>query len=180
MATLAIDASLYCSGYAVMGRDATLLSLGRHFTTRCKKTPEEEDRIFDIYTFFDSLIEAIPYIDRVAMEAQYVGKNAKTSMILSRVRGSLIILCKLRGLSLVLYEPSEIKKCICGDGKGNADKFAVYEGIRALYAEEDLVNELLPAGGCVDAHNKAKNDDISDALAVAHTDLLQRKLVMSG
>lgn len=179
MATLAIDASLYCSGYAVMRRDGHLISLGRHFTTRCKKTPREEDRIFDIFNYFQYMIRAIPEIDRVAMEAQYVGKNAKTSMILSRVRGALIILCKIHGLPLVLYEPSEIKKCVCGDGKGNADKFAVYEGVRALYAGDELVDGYLPEGGCVDAHSKAKNDDISDALAVAHTDLLQRKLVMS-
>jgi crossover junction endodeoxyribonuclease RuvC len=174
MRALAIDPSLASSGFAVINPDGTLYTAGKFTTSDCKATPNEQERLKAIYDFFSHLID-VTGASVLVMEEQYVGKNALTAMKLSRVRGILMLLAAQKGLKLITFKPSVIKHAVCGPKKGNASKEEVYNAVRALYAEKDpQLDSMLPEGGMKDS-GKQKNDDISDAIAIAHTYVLYQE-----
>lgn len=157
---LGIDPSVACSGYALIKGDE-VFDLGKLITD---KDFAESVRLDEIYKFFKHLVE-ISRPDIVAMEDQFMGPNPQTSLYLARARGVAMMACYHGGANVVVYAPTEIKRVATGGGK--ADKKAVQEGILNIYSNSVLVQNEFANG--VKTSGKLKNDDISDALAVAHT-----------
>ncbi len=85
-------------------------------------------------------------IDVVAIEEGYLGKNAYSMDLLSKIRGVVVGFFVLKGIDLFFYSPSKIKKSITGNG--NASKEQVLRSLKLLlnlkgdisYDESDAIS----------------------------------------
>lgn len=158
---LGLDPSLSSTGYCIMNEEQEIATLGKIVTKVNKKTPTEEDRLFVICDTLDKLIKEHG-VTRVALEAQFLHKNPKTTMILSRLRGALGYMLKVNSCTIEHFPPSSVRKILMDDG--SADKEEVAQYIQDKYKDSKYVVEL---GEFCDRNCKAKNSDIYDAIAVA-------------
>jgi crossover junction endodeoxyribonuclease RuvC len=159
-----VDAALANTGLAILHSGSSVVSyLGKIKTAKCKATPDESSRLKQIFNEFQQfLIFFQP--DVVVVENQYVGFNPSTGMALSRVRGVIQLACALSSIPFYTLQPNQIKLTVTGIG--NAKKEAVQESIVKLYANDPIVQKVLPV---VILTGKDKTDDIADALGIAHT-----------
>ena len=88
--------------------------------------------------------------DEAAIEIVFLNTNPHSTLKLSMARGVVILAPGTYGIPLFEYEPNKVKKATVGVGKAAKDQV------------ETMVKILLP--GC-----KPKNNDSSDALAIAIT-----------
>jgi crossover junction endodeoxyribonuclease RuvC len=61
--------------------------------------------------------------DVLAIESAFVGKNVRTTMVLSHARGVILLAAQQAGVGIAEYSPSTIKKAVVG--KGSAMKAQV-------------------------------------------------------
>ena len=158
---LGLDPSLSSTGYCIMSKKQEIVTLGKIVTKVNKKTPTEEDRIFVICDTLDKLIKEHE-VTSIAIEDQFLHKNPKTTMKLSRLRGALGYMLKVNNCSVEHFPPSAVRKIIMGDG--TADKEEVANFIQDKYKGNEDIMEL---GEFCDRNCKAKNSDIYDAIAIA-------------
>jgi Holliday junction resolvasome RuvABC endonuclease subunit len=163
---LGLDASISSTGWAVVDSDNNLIDFGKLVTKKDKKIDENLDndrRIFYIASSIGELFRKYNITD-ISMESQFLGKNAKTALQLSRLRGALMMVCKLNGIDLDYDSPNEIRLNLMG--KGNASKEEVCDYIRFIaYPDDERVQamgELNDKSG-----HKDKNSDMYDAIATA-------------
>lgn len=154
---LAIDASISSTGYAVVNSDTVLMEHGKVTTTN--KLPEEE-RIFAIAGKMKELIEKYE-VEKVILENQFLGRNAKTALQLSRLRGAIMFVTQLNNVSIEYPTPSEIRKKLMNNGSASKEDVAEY--VREYYKHDDTVQAL---GEFNDRPCKAKNSDIYDAISI--------------
>lgn len=155
---LALDASISSTGYAVINVNTTLVEFDK-ITTKPKDA--EDDRIFKIANKVKELIQSYN-VTTVVMEAQFLGRNVKTAMQLSRLRGAIIFVCKLLNVELIHLTPCEIRKFLFDNG--SASKEEVADFIKDYYLSDENVQAL---GEFNDRQCKAKNSDIYDAISIA-------------
>ena len=89
-------------------------------------------------------------INIVAIEEGYLGKNAYSMDLLSKIRGVVAGFFVLKGIDLFFYSPSKIKKSVTGNG--NASKEQVLRSLKLLL---NLKGDI--------------SYDESDAISVAYT-----------
>lgn len=157
---LGLDASISCTGYAVINKDSSLVEFNK-ITTKPKE--EEDERIFKITIKIKELIEKYE-IETVVLESQFLGRNAKTAMQLSRLRGAIIFVCKFLNVRLIHLSPSSIRMHLLGPGKGSSSKEEVATFVKEYYAGNKDIEIL---GEFNDRQCKAKNSDIYDAISIA-------------
>lgn len=155
---LALDASISSTGYAVMSNSRNIVECDK-ITTKLKDG--ESNRIFKIASKVKSMIEQHG-INKVILEDQFLRKNVKTAMQLSRLRGAIMFVCSLCNVELILLMPSEIRKELMGNGSASKEDVAHY--IIDFYKDEEKVKSL---GEFNDRQCKAKNSDIYDAISIA-------------
>jgi len=110
------------------------------------------DRIGEFYGFMN--VKAVEYgVNVLAIETPFAGRNVGTFGKLCNLRGILYLLAWMNDFPLYEFAPSDVKKEIAG--KGNASKVDVSDAVHKLYE--------LPA----------LKDDITDAIAIAHTCVLR-------
>lgn len=162
MILLSVDGALGYTGVAIL-KDGEPIYIGRIKTTKNKKMQHESERILYIYEELSKLItEFQPNV--VVIENQYASRlNAKTSLSLARIRGVIQLLCAQHHLPCYALEPKQIKKTVAGHG--NADKKAIHDKIIDLFKECEIVQQTIKE---FRDKGKEKNDDISDALAIAY------------
>jgi len=155
---LGIDASLVSTGWAVR-KGRSILAVGRIQTTN---KIDEDHRLYNICM---ELIEIAKEhkITRVAMETQFFGKNAKTGLQLSRLRGAIAFAFLIRNVNIVYKTPSEVKQS--ATTFGNAEKELVADEIRSIYKDSPCIQDLAPYS---DKANKNKTSDMYDAVAISH------------
>lgn len=147
MKIIGFDPSLSSTGYAVVEiQNNKILSAG---LIKTNPKIDTHERIFEIYKNVKDII-AKHDAEHAALEESFYGKNVKTSNLLAQVRMVIIIACMEHGMSVSLFSPNSIKKCITG--RGHASKEQVLYMVREIFGLE----ESLP-------------DDVSDALATAYT-----------
>ena len=157
---LGIDPSIASTGYACI-QDGELIDCGT-ITTSSRHT--ETLRMHELFEGIRELVyKCQPHM--TVMEDQFMGKNAQTSLYLARARGVAMISAYEAGSMITIYSPMEIKKCIAGIG--NAKKDLVQEKIIELYKDNQYIQAYFSNG--IKTTGKLKNDDISDAIAIAHT-----------
>lgn len=157
---LGLDASLTSTGYCVMQEDKDeLVEIGK-ITPHPKKLTEEQ-RIFEIANTVDILIKKYN-IKKVAIEAQFLQRNPKTAMQLSRLRGALGYVVVSNNCSVENLPPSTVRKLIMENG--SAAKEEVAQFIKEKYKNN---NKVIDLGEFCDRSCKAKNSDIYDAIAIA-------------
>jgi crossover junction endodeoxyribonuclease RuvC len=162
---LGLDASISSTGWAIVDSDNNLIDFGKLTTKKDKNINENLDndrRIFYIASSIGDLLRKHNITD-IWMENQYLGKNAKTALQLSRLRGALMMVCKLNSLDIEYPTPSEIRMHLMGNGSASKEEVADY--IRfVVYPDDERVQAM---GELNDRPNKNKNSDMYDAIATA-------------
>lgn len=146
---LGLDPSLSSTGWGIIEvKDNRMSYVADGFIPTDVKQPIEQ-RLNLIYKTLCNVIETYEP-QEAAIEQTFLNSNPSTSLKLSMARGVVILAPGSYNIPLSEYEPNKVKKATVGVGR--ADKTQV----------ETMVKVLLP--GC-----KPKNNDSSDALAIAIT-----------
>lgn len=147
MNVIGFDPSLKQTGYAVVDTDTREVVTAGVIKTKAEKDLNE--RIYEIFLNAGEILEK-HRIEHSAFEESFYYKNVRTSNILSQVRTALIISCMEHKLTVSVFSPNNVKKCVTG--RGHASKEQVLFMVRQIFS----ITEDVP-------------DDVSDALAVAYT-----------
>lgn len=116
----------------------------------CLTTPATQATPERLLTLYEGLVEIIERHrpSEVAVE-MFVARNLKTALVVGQARGVAILAAALRGLPVHEYSPLEVKKNVCGYGRGSKEQIQEMVRIQLGLAE-------IP-----------RPDDAADALAVA-------------
>ena len=155
MRILGLDPSLSSTGWGVIEvKDNRLRYVADGFIKTDPKLPIA-DRLALIHRTLNEVIETYKP-DEAAIEQVFLNENPASTIKLGMARGVVILAPGLYNIPVTEYEPTKVKKALVGVGR--AEKNQV----------ETMVKVLLP--GC-----KPKNNDSSDALAMAITHYNYRK-----
>ena len=146
---LGLDPSLSSTGWGIIETENNRLRyVADGFIPTDPKMPMAE-RLALIHRTLSGVIE-LYRPDEAAIEQVFLNSNAVSTIKLGMARGVVMMAPAMFDIPVTEYEPNKIKKAVVGVGK--AEKNQV----------ETMVKILLP--GC-----KPKNNDSSDALAIAIT-----------
>lgn len=157
---LSVDASLSSCGWSVIDFNTKeVINVDRICTT---SKISEDDRIFNISK---ELVKISNYynINTIILEGQYVGKNAKTTMQLARLRGGLMMSMRIFKKNVEYIMPGEIKVALMGKGFGQSSKEEVASFVLDYYANNKVVQAIGPYS---DKTNKKKTSDKYDAISI--------------
>lgn len=155
MRILGLDPSLSSTGWGVIEvKDNRLRYVADGFVKTDPKLPIA-NRLALIHRTLNEVIETYSP-DEAAIEQVFLNENPASTIKLGMARGVVILAPGLYNIPVTEYEPTKVKKALVGVGR--AEKNQV----------ETMVKVLLP--GC-----KPKNNDSSDALAMAITHYNYRK-----
>ena len=155
MRILGLDPSLSSTGWGVIEVENNRVRyVADGFIATNAKAPIAE-RLEEINKVLRQVIEQYNP-DEAAIEQVFLNSNPTSTIKLGMARGVVIMTPAQYGISVTEYEPNKVKKAVVGVGK--AEKTQV----------ETMVKILLP--GC-----KPKNNDASDALAIALCHFQYRK-----
>lgn len=145
--TLGFDPGTQATGYGVIRGDKRpmLVDFG---TIRPKTGEPLELRLKAIYERALELIDEHKP-DVVAVEDPFVGKSARSALVLGQARGVLLLAAAVSGVPVASYPPRSIKAAVVG--RGGADKEQVQYMVQRLLGMKKPPTPL----------------DASDALAVA-------------
>lgn len=119
---LGLDPGTRATGYGLIERGRS-----RHRLVECgvlrPRATDLNQRLVDIHS------GALELIDRlqptcVAIEGVFMGRNARTAMVLGHARGVLVLAAALRGLPVHEYPPREVKKRVVGTGAATKEQVA--------------------------------------------------------
>lgn len=157
MRILGLDPSLSSTGWGIVDVENNRLHyVADGFIKTDPKLPLPE-RLTLIHNTLAQVIETYKP-DEAAIEQVFLNDNPQSTIKLGMARGVVILAPALYHIPVTEYEPNLVKKAVVGVGR--AEKSQV----------EMMVKVLLP--GC-----KPKNNDASDALALAITHHSFRKKV---
>ena len=155
MRILGLDPSLSSTGWGIVEAEGNRISYvadgfiptdsSLDITTRLDMIYRELCKVIETYKPEESSIEQI-----------FLNTNPQSTIKLGMARGVVILAPATFGIPLEEYEPNKVKKALVGAGKAQKNQV------------ETMVKMLLP--GC-----KPKNNDSSDALAMAITHAHLRK-----
>jgi len=155
MRILGLDPSLSSTGWGIVEAEGNRISYvadgfiptdsSLDITTRLDMIYRELCKVIETYKPEESSIEQI-----------FFNTNPQSTIKLGMARGVVILAPATFGIPLEEYEPNKVKKALVGVGKAQKNQV------------ETMVKILLP--GC-----KPKNNDSSDALAIAITHAHLRK-----
>ncbi len=146
---LGLDPSLSSTGWGVIEVENNRLRyIADGFIPTDAKLPIEQ-RLDFLYRSICNVIDTYKP-DEAAIEIVFLNTNPHSTLKLSMARGVVILAPGTYSIPLFEYEPNKVKKATVGVGKAAKDQV------------ETMVKVLLP--GC-----KPKNNDSSDALAIAIT-----------
>lgn len=155
MRILGLDPSLSSTGWGIVEAEGNRISYvadgfiptdsALDITTRLDMIYRELCKVIETYKPEESSIEQI-----------FLNTNPQSTIKLGMARGVVILAPATFGIPLEEYEPNKVKKALVGVGKAQKNQV------------ETMVKILLP--GC-----KPKNNDSSDALAIAITHAHLRK-----
>ncbi len=146
---LGLDPSLTSTGWGIIeGENNRLRYVADGFIPTDAKLPIEQ-RLDIIYRTLCTVIETYKPTE-AAIEQTFLNSNPATSLKLSMARGVVVLAPGTYAIPLYEYEPNKVKKATVGIGHATKEQV------------ETMVKILLP--GC-----KPKNNDSSDALAIAIT-----------
>ncbi len=161
MRVLAIDASLRCSGVAIIEAGAGGKMRALHFGVIQNRSALTMSSC--LVAIHDRLVELIHAHepDCCALESVIYVQSHKTAITLGAARGAAILAAAERGLPVFEYAPKRIKQATVGNG--SADKTQVAFMVRALLG---LTETPAP--------------DAADALAIGLTHLRAQEGVRLG
>ncbi|MGN0914456.1 MAG: crossover junction endodeoxyribonuclease RuvC [Alphaproteobacteria bacterium] len=149
MRILGLDPSLSSTGWGVIEIENNRLRYVADGYIKTDPKMELPVRLAVIHKTLADVIDAYKP-DEAAIEQVFLNDNPMSTIKLGMARGVVILAPALYNIPVCEYEPTKVKKALVGVGR--AEKSQV----------ETMVKVLLP--GC-----KPKNNDSSDALAIAIT-----------
>lgn len=162
---MGIDASGTCTGIAIYDTViGDFVKVTKVHTSKKKATPTNAKRREFICMELSHLM-LMECVDVVIIEDIYVDK-VSSAIPLAALRGAIeITVFDMEYEGLHTIASSQVKKAVTGNGK--AKKERVYETLKEIYAESEVVMEAL-GDELLSANNAKKNEDMSDAVAVVH------------
>ncbi len=130
MIILAIDPSVVCAGFAVLGKGGGRILLLDSGLVKLSSGLGLPERLARLYEVFDSKVTEWQVTDLV-LETPFLGKNAQNFLKLGYVRGILYLIAHRYGLRLHEFSPREIKHALTGFG--GADKEQISRVILTLF-----------------------------------------------
>lgn len=146
MVILGLDPAIRTSGYAVLrcpegNGELELLDCG--VIKNALSLPHSEC-MYRIYGGVTELIDRW-HPEQAAMEEPFVGKNARTAIILGMARGAFLTALRHHELPVYSYMPSVAKRAATGSGQGDKRRIAYL-----LASQFNLALENIPLD-CTDA-----------------------------
>lgn len=157
MRILGLDPSLSSTGWGVIECDNNRLRYVADGFIKTEAQMPLPERLAIIHQTLSEVIDLYKP-QEAAIEMVFLNSNAVSTIKLGMARGVVILAPALYQIPVTEYEPNKIKKAVVG--VGHAEKGQV----------ETMVKILLP--GC-----KPKNNDSSDALAIAITHSHLRRML---
>ena len=147
MIILGVDPGLSVTGYGIMVKKGSQISILDYGAVKFSSKNTLPIRIGQFYAFFN---EAIPKnnITHISLETPFLGKNAQNFLKLGYLRGILYLLADQHNCTLAEFSPRQVKKAVTGSGA--APKEQVARVLTRLFKGLETPKTL----------------DISDALAV--------------
>ena len=130
MKILAIDPGLYFTGYAVLEKEGSRVSLIAADVIKVKSGLTIPQKLKFLYDTINEMVCDYEVTD-LAFETPFLGKNAATFTKLGYIRGALYLISEIHLLTRHEFAPQAIKKAITG--YGNADKEAVARIMRKRF-----------------------------------------------
>ena len=165
MNILALDPSLSSTGFAVIDSISKKLIVESKITTVNKDNTDTR-----IQTILNKLIliAEVYNVQDVILEDGFIGKNAKTGLQLSELRGAIIFYFKYQKHKVIHQLPSEIRKNF--GLPGNSKKEDIAKEVLKYYP--NLEEEIGPYS---DKANKKKTSDIYDAISIGLSYIINLK-----
>lgn len=169
MNLLSLDLSIASTGYSVhidnkIVECDRVVTEGKELSPKSKKhldytyffaSSNEDERIYYLCSVIDEISKKYNITD-YCIEDQYIGKNPRTGLTLSKVKGAVIYIGMNNNIKIHHMKPTEVRMNLMGNGRGNSSKQVVAEYIRKNYHD---------VGEFEDKYNKRKTDDKYDAMA---------------
>ena len=156
MRLIAIDPSLSSTGVAIF-ENGSLVYVNK-ITTTSKET--EEFRIYKIAKELSFIIQRFEVTESI-QETQFVSRNVKTALQLSRLRGAILYMLYENNVKAAFKTPSEVRQVLLDNG--SADKLDVAQFVQTAFPDNELVKNL---GEFNDRTCKDKNSDMYDAISI--------------
>ncbi len=157
MIVLGVDPGSRNTGYGVIRSEPegfTVLGCG---VIRMNSSTPLHVRIGSIWNGLEEVI-ASTRPEVLAIETSFVGRNARSALILGQVRGAVLALAMKSGLQVREYAPREIKSAVTGNGAASKGQVAA------------MLAQLLPIGSV------SLPADATDALGISYCDLARAAL----
>lgn len=146
---LGLDPSLASTGWGVIDAENNRLKyVADGFIKTDPKLPLEQ-RLSLIYRTLSEVISTYQPTE-ASIEVIFLNDNPMSTIKLSEARGVVVLAPGMHGIPLFEYEPTKVKKALVGTGS-------------ALKSQVETMVKVLLSGV------KPKNNDSSDALAIAIT-----------
>jgi len=150
MRILGVDPGLGRLGWGVIESEKQKVTVEAYGCIETSQKLSEEKRIQQVFDQLSQIIqEKNPEV--LVVEELFFSKNVTTAFMVGQARGVVLLVAAQYNLSVVSYNPGEVKVAVTGYGK--AEKKQVGQMVKAI-----LKLEKLP-----------KLDDTTDALAIALT-----------
>lgn len=121
---LGIDPGTAVCGFGVVrtgvDRRATLLECG---VVRTRATAALPDRLLTLADALEELLER-HRPDALALENVFLGRNARTALVLGHARGVVMLAAARRGVVVAEITPAEVKRAVTGSGAATKPQVA--------------------------------------------------------
>ena len=123
MRVLGVDPGTRATGYGLIELEAGRTRLLECGVIRPGSAETLPKRLVVIYDGLSGLIERLEP-SCVAVEGVFIGRNARTAMVLGHARGVIVLAAARRGVEVEEYPPREVKKVVVGTGSATKDQVA--------------------------------------------------------
>lgn len=115
---LGIDPGTHTTGYGVIKVTEGEIEAIDYGCIRPPRSYSLSDRYLVIYNDIDVLVKKYTP-QEVAIESQFMQKNAQSALKLGMAKGCALIAAKKNGLSIYEYTPTAAKKSVTGQGQAS-------------------------------------------------------------
>jgi len=144
---MGIDPGLRNTGFSILesGRTPKLLKYG----TIKGNEKSIQGKIYSIYISLKKILEEFQP-DALSIEKVFYGRNVKTLINLSELRGAILLLFRIYSIPIFEYTPREIKQSLTGSG--SAAKVQVAYMVSKIMGIQDNISpdafDAIAAGIC--------------------------------
>ena len=149
MIILGVDPGSRFCGYGIIQSEKNNIVAAGCGTITLKPNLSSPEKLELVFDEISGLIREYQP-NALAIETVFLGKNLKSILVLSQVRGVIILAAQISKIPVFEYSPREIKKSTVGNG--NASKQQV----------QYMIQKLIPL------NKKPITTDASDGLAIAY------------